>query len=42
MQLWLFYVVHKSILSGSEDPFIFKLYRNNSVKLFSLEDNIAY
>lgn len=32
----------KSILSGSEDPFIFMLYRNNAVKFSSLEDKIAH
>lgn len=38
MQLWLFYVLHKSILFGSEDPFMFTLYRNNAVKFSSFEE----
>lgn len=38
MQLWLFYVLHKNILFGSEDPFIFTLHRNIAVKFSSFED----
>lgn len=42
MQLSMFYVVHKSILSGSKDPFIYKLYRNNALKFSSFEGKIAH
>lgn len=42
MQLRLFYVIHKNILSGSKDPFIFRLYRNNAVKFSSVEDKITH
>lgn len=41
-QLWLFYVVHVSILSSSENLFIFDLFRKNAVKFSSFEDKIAY